>query len=103
MTILERQRAIIETLQAENIQLRQKQLEMETDIKTVVSSIKTLWTATGIDLTEKNGKQELSFNMAMMPKILKLATDKGFKDKLSEEITNAQPILSKYQYLIEEK
>jgi len=105
MTIIEQ----LKQLKQERDQARQKVQEIETDLLTTIKAIQEATQLLGISEQftniNKDGNPNIQIGtvfMKMLPKVTKLLTQDGTKERIKELITEVMPMLQKYKYLYNE-
>lgn len=95
MNIIQKQKQLIDQLQAENEKLKSEKAKTDADIKTLAKSVKTAWDSLGIDLEKLKSKSKA---MAL-PMVLAKITKKEVQNTLENEWDNVSKMLEKYTHL----
>lgn len=97
--------SLLQNLRLQNEKIIAENIQMKKDIQLVALELKKTWQNLGIDLSkfengEKPGKMQL---LAMLPTIIGKVSKPDSIASITESWNKVSPILSQYQYLIQEE
>lgn len=99
MNIIQKQKQLIDQLQAENAILKAEKAKTDADIKTLAKSVKIAWESMGIDIeTFKTKSKALA-----IPMILAKVAKKEVQNTLQTEWAKVSEILKEYNHLTQEE